>query len=383
MIQSLFNVYDVIVIISAYQCILFAYFFLSRRREPYKKYFWLGLFLLAYSSIFIEYLVFAIEPIHSWLQVNLSISLYVLGLGHWLVAPLLLFYVRSMIHKDYELNLHEVVFLAPCLAYILYLTGMSLFSEDFHLYQAGYEVSNSELILVSIREIFSLYCCYRCLTELRGFHKKIKDVYSEVSSIELNWLSIISYFFFSIILLGLVTLFIEAASYWSNVLIKPHTITLFSMLLTVFMLAALLIFSLGHSKVFDGLDKIDMKINEDSDEGNFSEDLVREIDEFIKTKKPYLDKSLSLKKLAESLEMSPRLLSNIINQKFNKNFFEYINYFRIEEAKLLLSNQESYKLGMLEIMESSGFNSKASFNEFFKRNVGQTPSHYRKHNRQT
>ncbi len=68
----------------------------------------------------------------------------------------------------------------------------------------------------------------------------------------------------------------------------------------------------------------------------------------------------------------------MINRHFQKNFFEFINGYRIDEAKKLLANEKYEKVTIIEIMAQVGFNSKATFNTFFKKLVGVTPSQYRK-----
>ena len=77
------------------------------------------------------------------------------------------------------------------------------------------------------------------------------------------------------------------------------------------------------------------------------------------------------------MNIAPRSLSNIINRHFKRNFFEFINEYRIEEAKSLLSNPDNTSKSIIDIMDASGFNSKATFNTFFKKLVGETPSQYR------
>jgi len=95
------------------------------------------------------------------------------------------------------------------------------------------------------------------------------------------------------------------------------------------------------------------------------------------SEKPYLNSSLTLEQLASQLQLQPRLLSTIINRHFGKNFFEFINGYRIEEAKRLLRSSEVPRLSVSTIMLDVGFNSKGTFNTFFKKIVGMTPSQYR------
>ncbi|PQJ80149.1 helix-turn-helix domain-containing protein [Polaribacter porphyrae] len=99
---------------------------------------------------------------------------------------------------------------------------------------------------------------------------------------------------------------------------------------------------------------------------------------FMKTEKPYLNPSLTIRNLAEKIKMNPRDLSVLINQHLEKHFFDFINEFRIEEAKKILKNPEKKEFTVLEILYDVGFNSKSSFNTAFKKHTGLTPTQYRK-----
>jgi AraC-like DNA-binding protein len=96
--------------------------------------------------------------------------------------------------------------------------------------------------------------------------------------------------------------------------------------------------------------------------------------------KPYLDPDLTSPKLAEKLGLSVNHLSFIINHNYKMNFNEFINEFRIEEAKKRLSEPGSRDLNLITIAHEVGFNSKSTFNLFFKKKTGLTPSQFRKKN---
>ncbi|MEF9477974.1 helix-turn-helix domain-containing protein [Chryseobacterium sp. 1B4] len=97
----------------------------------------------------------------------------------------------------------------------------------------------------------------------------------------------------------------------------------------------------------------------------------------MEIQKPYLDSELNLIRLAEMLSVSTHHLSYVINTGFGKNFFQYVNEYRIDHAKKLLKEPDS-KLSILGIAYESGFNSKTSFNTTFKKVTGQTPSEFKK-----
>jgi len=70
----------------------------------------------------------------------------------------------------------------------------------------------------------------------------------------------------------------------------------------------------------------------------------------------------------------------MINHHLNKHFFDFVNEFRIEKAKSLLTNPAKQDLTIQEILYEVGFNSKSSFNTAFKKHCGLTPTQYRKSN---
>src|SRR6266498_1011760 len=98
----------------------------------------------------------------------------------------------------------------------------------------------------------------------------------------------------------------------------------------------------------------------------------------MRKEKSYLQSELSLNQLAAELSVKPKILSQIINEKLGQNFFDFINTYRIEEAKRLLVEHEDPKITVLEILYEVGFNSKSSFNTVFKKNTGLTPSDFKK-----
>jgi len=106
--------------------------------------------------------------------------------------------------------------------------------------------------------------------------------------------------------------------------------------------------------------------------------LIEKIEQFMTLNKPYLNHLLTLDKLASQLEIPARTLSTIINHHFKKNFFEFINQYRVEESVRLLESKLNEKASMLDIMDKAGFNTKATFNTFFKKIEGKTPSQYKK-----
>ncbi|MFM2268429.1 MAG: hypothetical protein RL757_1870 [Bacteroidota bacterium] len=100
--------------------------------------------------------------------------------------------------------------------------------------------------------------------------------------------------------------------------------------------------------------------------------------QLMEIEKIYLDDELSLPKLASLMSMSSNDLSYLINEGFNENFFQFVNKYRVEEAKKLLLSNKYAHLNILGLAFKSGFGSKSTFNATFKKMTGQSPSEFQK-----
>lgn len=94
--------------------------------------------------------------------------------------------------------------------------------------------------------------------------------------------------------------------------------------------------------------------------------------------KLFLDNDLNLPVVAEKLGITIHEASFLINETAKDNFYNFINKYRVEEAKRLLASTKMEELNILGIAFASGFNSKTTFNTTFKKIVGISPSQYSK-----
>ncbi len=94
----------------------------------------------------------------------------------------------------------------------------------------------------------------------------------------------------------------------------------------------------------------------------------------MKEDKLFLQDNLSLNKLSESISESENHISETLSQFLNTKFFQFVNSFRVEEAKKALQNSDKL---ITSIAFDVGFNSKSTFNTAFKKVVGYSPSAYR------
>ncbi len=110
-------------------------------------------------------------------------------------------------------------------------------------------------------------------------------------------------------------------------------------------------------------------------------DVIQKLDGAITSQKLYRNPKLSLSDLSRSVNIAERTISDVINRELGKNFFQFINEYRVEEVKERLKDPNHDHLTILSLAFEAGFNSKASFNRVFKSVTGQTPNAYKSENK--
>lgn len=105
--------------------------------------------------------------------------------------------------------------------------------------------------------------------------------------------------------------------------------------------------------------------------------IVDQLDEIMQSEKLYLNGDLKLADVSKRLNLSTHNLSQAINSKKGQKFNDYVNEFRIREAKKLMLSPDNQHLKLLAIALESGFNNKTSFLNAFRKQTGMTPSDFR------
>ena len=219
------------------------------------------------------------------------------------------------------------------------------------------------------------------------FNAQMKNVLSSVEKIQMNWLRNTTLAMLSAWILFLVE---DTLMTWG---INLSNFVLVSIVFAVYVYAMGFV-GLMKSEIFASPDveKTMHQITEiDIDEeksvskyeksglsGDAAERIVAQLLEIMEKKRPYTDSLLTLSQLAEMLAVSPHYLSEVINSRLQKNFYDLVNGYRIEQVKKDLSDPAKSHLKLLSLAFDAGFNSKATFNTLFKESTGQTPSDYRK-----
>jgi AraC-like DNA-binding protein len=97
----------------------------------------------------------------------------------------------------------------------------------------------------------------------------------------------------------------------------------------------------------------------------------------METSKPYLNGDLTIHDLSHNTGISRHHITQVLNERYKRNFFTFINEYRVKEVMERFSDPKFNNYTILAIAMDAGFNSKTTFNSFFKSQTGQTPSEYR------
>lgn len=105
--------------------------------------------------------------------------------------------------------------------------------------------------------------------------------------------------------------------------------------------------------------------------------LAEKLESLMLNEKVFTQSNLTIDHLAQRLETNSKYISQIINEFYQQNYYNYINSYRVNEAKLLLTNPATDKYSILGISVMAGFASKSTFNTAFRKFTGITPSEFR------
>lgn len=292
-----------------------------------------------------------------------------------LYGPLIYLYTQGVIFRDFKLSSRNLLHLIP---YLL-LTVLLLFSTDLTPSTSD-EIIKNEMpwqFYLIIAIMYAHLIVYLGLTYkyLWRYREIIKNKYSQIDEINLDWLSFSLNTFALLTFVSLIHNFIAVAE---NRYV--FMVTLILLLIFIFYFVNRVILkALRQPEIFAGITQNEIAKYQGS---NLTPGQIEEYKEqllnLISNETPFLNPEVSLADLSEELSISTKHLSQVINQSFNKSFFDFINSYRIQKAQQILKESRDDKLTILEVMYEVGFNSKSSFNTAFKKETGQTPTEFRK-----
>ena len=371
--------------------------------------------------MFFSTLYFGFSLSYYYANYNFLIYAYYLSLPVVLLFfPIFYLYIQSLTHRKFRIRKKDFFHFIPAiLVLVLNIPYLFLSNEEKHWFvSVGYGQITENSLLIYLRNINRLgvfgiiniqLLVYIALSIYfyRDYKNKIENIFSYKENIDLRWIRVLIVFFLVLFLI------IDTVHFFSIKTNLPHRIFYNSSML-IFNIS---IFAYGmyqknifEKPNFQEIKKntvnpetkrfIDFEIlipenrnseNEDNEEDdkNFSKyqksplknnqkiQIIEELDKYMENK-PYYYSNLTIDEVAEALKTNSKYLSQVINETYSKNFYTYVNFFRINDSKEMLLSEQFDNYSMEGIAKTVGFNSKSSFYSAFKKHTGFTPTEFKK-----
>jgi AraC-like DNA-binding protein len=367
-----FNIFNLIIISGVIHGFIFSGLVLSRKKV--KNNFFLALTVLFLSLSNLQYFIIdtnltEVYPVFGYLFIP----------WQWLILPMFYFYVQKTINaKKIKFNI-KFLLLLPffiVLSIQVFLVYYKFYLDDLYVMPSHFGkglyvyievlsiVFNSVIIAISYRKI--------TFFEKKSFSIKIPQP-------ETSWLKELIYIGFIICLLWVIALGVVIIFDWNkSYVFYPMWI---GISVIVYWMGYI---GLGKAQLLEERIALRELRNKDNtkilkpEKSTIKTETYNAIDYAIQKQKSYLDPNLSLESLAKDLDLKSNIISEAVNQNTNYNFSDYINYYRVAEAKKMLTDPVFSNYTIVAIGLEAGFNSKASFYRAFRKSEGKTPSEFLK-----
>ncbi len=296
---------------------------------------------------------------------------FLLGLEHPLplLHGVMLFCYVSFVTKQLPENRKVLLvhFVPAAVMYAYLVTFFALSSDQkiqvYRSHGAGYE---DFMVLKSYAIACSgiVYVIWSAVL-LRRHEQNIRDQFSDLEKVNLHWLKILTF--------GLGGIWVLVVIYAGETLVFSGVVV-FVFLIGFFGVRQADIFS--HGLLRADINELKQKYQKSGLTEEASGKLHQELKRLMAEEAIYRNSELSIDDLSSTLGVHPNYLSQTINQKENKNFYDFVNTYRIEEFKRLIQMNKNQQFTLLSLAYDCGFSSKTSFNRYFKKATGLTPSEY-------
>lgn len=303
----------------------------------------------------------------------------------FLHGPLFYLYSRSLVTNKI-LGFKDIIHFGPFI-YTLVLTVRFLVIPSDEIRQIFTSISHGRELLYQIPlDFLSFYGLFYALLGAKNFYQYNMHLKRALGDIAIKstvvWTTVVTSFQLSIWAIGSFSdLFVWLSD---DELIPPDS----QYIVVAFFIFVTGYFGLLQPKVFDvikiqnGKEELDVSASKtNSNSLKLGDDrLIRikgAIEKLVEDDKIYLEQDISIGKFSKKLNKPAYLISMVINQAYDKKFSDFINSYRLVEAKKLLLSDSYKHLTILAIAHDSGFNSKSTFNAVFKKSENMTPSEFR------
>ena len=300
---------------------------------------------------------------------------------YFLYAPLFLIYMRRLLKIKPPQSSMNLLFFVPALIQLLIYA--QYFNEPRHIFvdrEIKEEYQTFMRLFGALALIFNVFCWLKAKQLLEKYQENVENQYSFESNLQ---------YLKSILQIKAACLFFWGLTFLVgilSILLNGNWLGLIEAMVDgIWIIFSLTVFFLGYyaikqPEVFQVSESEEKDIPEAAEQEKILT-LKQELGHLMTAEKPYLNPKLTLPELAQMANLNIHLLSKIINDGFQKNFYDFVNGYRIEEFKKLVLTQEYQHQTFLAIAYEVGFNSKTAFNRSFKKLTNLTPREYLKQQR--
>lgn len=386
--QVVFNFHDVILLMTAMLCIFFALLLVATNPPKNTSNYFLAAFLVTHAFIPLHELILWGAEFKLHVRENLPGIYFVGGFAYFLDGMLLYFYVKSLVFRDFHLRSKDALHLIPFGLFFIFMifafyrfpteTRLDWINREIFVYGAGY------IGMDFWCKIMRVLYCVACLRLIVKYKDLLKATHSNIEKVDITWLRLLVIGFLVVTVMESILSLAKLIGVASHYDFQHYDLAIFEFIglsgyYVLFVLVCTLVFtSMRYFSSFEAVRQKDKDVaKKAAPEKLLNPEFADKIDSIMRNQKPYLQPDITLDMLAETLAMPAKDLSMIVNRHFHNNFYEFINSYRIEEAKGLLADPKNKSKTITDVYLEVGFNSKSVFNTFFKKLVGMTPTEYR------
>jgi AraC-like DNA-binding protein len=395
-----FDLATVVLIVGVVQGLFLSLLLLAGRGPEGRATRWLGLFLLSFSLMQVEDILYNSRALLRvpWLYDTLSLLIFALG-------PSLYLYARVLSQPERRLSRWEGLHFAPLALLVAFSVPSFLASRAEKLaaleadYAAGAFYFNVGIVVPALQVLVYLLLMAVVLAEHR---RRIRGRYSSLAGLDLKWLTWL--WGVNLLLWGLwVTLFALRSEPGLGLLNTAYTLFVYLCGYVGWRQGRLFREAVrqAEGEVPDGAampgssPEVPAADTPPDDETASAapppakyarsgltperrQALLQAVQRLMAAERLYRDPVLTLPKLARRLAVSPNHLSQALNEELGRTFFDFVNGHRVDEVKARLRDPASAHLTVLALALEAGFNSKSAFNAAFRRHTGTTPKAFRR-----
>ena len=370
MFEFLINPPNLLIIASVFIGLTFGLLLILTDRVNRRANILLGLlsFIIVFWNIWVlsvDFRVFEHYPWFCLIPLNYSLAL----------GPLLYLYTRKITNASFIFRVKHLLHFAPVILELIFHFMIATKAIDSGIRPVDSMIFANLIPIIQLLALSSIIIyTLKALQEIGKYHKWLKANYSNDRQYQLRWLyrliiifaalwvmlvpyTVVDYFFFDFqltiadyypiyILMSIITIWISAEAF-----LRPEVVFL-------------------EPNVVEANGEKESNLNFHLESNWLRNEMARN--------QYFLDPEMTLRKLAEELDLHPNHLSKVINSGISKNFADFINQYRVDSVISRINDPKYDHITLLGISFECGFNSKTTFNRVFKNITGKTPFQFKK-----